>query len=156
MNKLIMQKLEVVQQFQNKYPDSHIGGSIGLMLLGIDLQRDLSKSDLDITAPDFIGEKEIIDNYELRSDGNDFDYAIQKNIADGIYIKIDIRISPEPSFDVVNFNGTNYNVSKLKNILFWKKKYSDKGVLKHTNDLITIETGIRPAENINNDFDLPW
>lgn len=158
MNKLIIQKLEVVKQFQNKYTESHIGGSIGLMLLGIDLKRDLSKSDLDITCSENISKEDIINDYDERSDVSDFDYAIEKRFENGSYLKIDIRISPEPSFDVVNFNGTNYNVSKLKNILFWKKKYSDKGVLKHTNDLITIETGVRPkeVETVNDDFDLPW
>jgi len=156
MNTLITQKLEIIQQFQNKYPNSHVGGSIGLMLLGVDLKRDLSKSDLDITCSEDISREEIINDYDERSDVSDFDYAVQKNISDSIYLKIDIRISPEPSFEVINFNGVNYNVSKLKDILFWKKKYADKGVLKHKNDLITIETGVRPIEVVDNGFNFPW
>lgn len=157
MNKLIKQKLDVVKEFQNKYPKSHVGGSIGLMLLGVNLYRDLSKSDLDITTSENIQKEDIINDYEERSDVSDFDYAIQKQFESGFYLKIDIRISPEPQFDVVCFEGINYNVSKLKDILFWKKKFADKGVLKHKIDLITIETGIRPTEvKIETEFDLPF
>lgn len=54
-------------------------------------------------------------------------------------------VCPEPSFTTVEFEGIKYNVSLLNNILFWKKKYARKGVQKHIDDLITIETGVRPA-----------
>lgn len=157
MNKLIEQKLKIAKEFQEKYPNSHLGGSIGLMLRGIDLKRDLSLSDLDITTPNAILKEDIITDYEERSDVSDFDYAIQKSFHSGIYLKIDVRISPEPSFDVIKFNGVFYNVSKKENILFWKKKYADKNVLKHINDLIAIETGKRPKEEVKNEiYDLPW
>lgn len=156
MNRLILQKLEVAKEFQDKYPNSHLGGSIGLLLLGVDLKRDLSKSDLDITTAENILKEDIISNYEERSDVSDFDYAIQKQFESGYYLKIDVRISPEPQFDVINFNGINYNVSKLKDILFWKRKYANKGVLKHSNDLITIESGVRPKEEIESSDDLTW
>jgi hypothetical protein len=49
-------KLQILREFQTKYPDSHVGGSIGLYLHGIDLKRDISRTDLDITTPDWIEE----------------------------------------------------------------------------------------------------
>jgi len=57
---------------------------------------------------------------------------------------MEIRVCPEPSFTVVEHEGHSYNVSLLSNILFWKRKYARKGVQKHIDDLITIETGVRP------------
>ena len=148
MNIIIGHKLETIAEFQEKYPNSHIGGSIGLMILGYDLKRNLYDSDLDITV-DVFNEITIKDNGLVpRSDGNDFDFSLQKNHPDGLYTKIDIRIDPSQGFDIVEFNGLKYNVSKLADILFWKKKYSDKGVRKHEFDLIAIETGLRPMESV--------
>lgn len=138
---MIQEKLETIKEFQDKYPNSHIGGSIGLLIRGIDLQRDLRKSDLDITVDT---EVEIGGDYTERSDHNDFDYAVQKDIGSGRYVKMDIRICPESQFEVINYEGVDYNVSKLKDILFWKSKYAKKGVQKHIDDLITIETCKRP------------
>jgi len=142
MNKMIKLKLEALREFQANHPTAHVGGSIGLMLRGIDLQRSLDKSDLDITVDEFVQSPD--ERLDLRSDANDFDYAFSSPHRNGYYTKIDLRITPEPSYDVIEFDGHQYNVSKLRDILFWKKKYADKGVQKHKDDLITIETGIRP------------
>ena len=148
MNVIIKHKLETIAEFQEKYPNSHIGGSVGLMIRGIDLKRNLYDSDLDITV-DIFSEITIKDNgLVARSDGNDFDFSLQKNHSDGLYTKIDIRVDPTQSFDVIEFEGKKYNVSKLEDILFWKKKYADKGVKKHEFDLVAIETGLRPIESV--------
>jgi len=150
-------RFRTLRDFQEKYPTSHVGGSIGLMIHGIDLKRELHKSDLDITIDEFKLEPNQT-SYEERSDGNDFDYAIKKVYGNNdIYVKIDIRITPEPSFEVVEYDGYKYNVSRVKDILFWKKKYADKCVLKHIDDLKCIETGFRePEVTIINDDDLPF
>jgi len=142
MNVMIKHKLDTILEFQSKYPTSHVGGSIGLMIRGIDLKRPLFSSDLDITTDVFDANES--SELEGRSDANDFDYALKRNHEDGRYTKLDIRVNPEPSFDVIEYDGNKYNVSKLRDILFWKKKYADKGVLKHQDDLVTIETGVRP------------
>ena len=149
MNRLIKLKLETLKEFQEKYPTSHVGGSIGLFLRGINLKRDLSKSDLDITIDEFVFENETLKDYEQISDANDFDYAIKKNVDNDWYIKMDIRVCPEPSFEVVEFEGISYNVSKYRDIIYWKTKYANKGVSKHKNDLETIKTGIRPLEPVS-------
>jgi hypothetical protein len=148
MNNLIEQKLKTIKEFQDKYPTSHVGGSIGLMIRGIDLKRDLSKSDLDITVDEFDIKNISVDSVSERSDQSDFDLALQKDFENHSYLKIDLRICPEPSFDVVEFNGEKYNVSKVRDILFWKKRYASKGHLKHKYDIIAIETGVRPEEPV--------
>lgn len=146
MNKMIKFKLEALREFQANHPTAHVGGSIGLMLRGIDLHRSLAQSDLDITVDEFV----LSDDGKLdqRSDANDFDYALSFPHSKGYYTKIDLRITPEPSYDVIEFDGHQYNVSKLRDILFWKKKYAEKGVKKHKDDLITIETGVRPSAQL--------
>lgn len=153
MNTLIQFKLKVLKDFQEKYPTSHVGGSIGLMLRGVDLKRDLSSSDLDITIDEFVPPKED-KSISDRSDNNDFDFNLKKEVDNGYYVKMDIRVNPEPSFDVISFNGQNYNVSKLRDIIFWKTKYSQKNIIKHKNDLIVIQTGIRPPEPVTSSIDV--
>jgi hypothetical protein len=147
MNNLLTIKLETLKEFQEKYPTSHVGGSIGLYLRGVDLKRDLSKSDLDITIDELIEEANSF--YSIESSSNDFDYITKMHTDNGSYIKIEIRICPEPSFDVIEFEGVNYNVSKYRDIIFWKTKYANKGIQKHKDDLETIKTGIRPLEPVS-------
>ena len=144
MNNLLTLKLKTLKEFQEKYPTSHVGGSIGLYLRGIDLKRDLSKSDLDITIDELIEETDSF--YLLDSSSDDFDYTIEKHTDNGSCIKMDIRICPEPSFDVIEFEGVNYNVSKYRDIIYWKTKYANKDTQKHKDDLETIKTGVRPLE----------
>lgn len=152
---MIKFKLEALREFQENHPTSHVGGSIGLMLRGVDLLRSLDKSDLDITVDEFVLSDD--EKLDQRSDANDFDYALSFSHSKGYYTKIDLRITPESSYDVIEFDGHKYNVSKLRDILFWKKKYADKGFQKHKDDLITIETGIRPSVVIGNEDDaLPF
>ncbi len=156
MNNVIEGKLKIVRGFQQKHPTSHLGGSLGLLLLGVDLGRDLYKSDIDITIDELNKEDEtdIVNSFEQRSENTDFDLALKQEDIDGHYTKIDIRICPEPSFIVVEYQGFKYNVSKLRDILYWKKRYANNGSgssIKHINDLIKIDTGVRPIEN-NDDW----
>ena len=65
-------KLLALKEFQGKYPTSHVGGSIGLMLRGIDLKRDLLTSDLDITIDEYNFNENTIEGIQQRSDSNDF------------------------------------------------------------------------------------
>jgi len=155
---MIKLKLETLREFQENYPNSCVGGSIGLMLHGINLKRQLFCSDLDITTKEFNKTKYSIDELSQRSDNNDFDYCLLKHHENGNYTKLDIRVNYEFTFEVIEFEGHKYNVTKTDEILFWKKIYADKGSKKHINDLITLKTGVRPLESteIINDDDLPF
>lgn len=156
--KYIIELLCIVKSFQDKFKTAHVGGSIGLMLHGIDLKRDLSKSDIDMTVADYIHKDDKPDEFKETSNPDDFDHQYRVNVSNPlIYIKMDVRVSPEPSYDVVTYNGINYRVSKLRDIIFWKKKYAKKGVKKHIDDLIVIDGGERPsAKNKMPDDDLPF
>lgn len=137
--------LQAVKDFQNKVPSAHVGGSIGLYLHGIDLKRDLSQSDIDMTIEEYIPEEVTLEGYQETSNPDDFDHQFRFDIPnDNRYIKVDVRVSPEPSFEIIERDGVSYNVSKKRDILFWKKKYADKGVQKHIDDLVVINGGERP------------
>ena len=161
MNHGIKRALEKLREFQSAFPESHVGGSIGLMLHGIDLKRDLNKSDLDITNPCAL-KFEYIKDYAESSSPSDFDHSIRAYLKDSnVYVKMEIRINPEPSFEIKEFEGNIYNVSKVRDILYWKQKYADKGVKKHVDDLVVINGGERPlvqviADNKLDDDQLPF
>jgi hypothetical protein len=152
-------KLEALRKFQEKNPTSHVGGSIGLFLQGIELPRDLSKSDLDVVVDENFNCEEALKEYRERSDTTDFDLNIEADHGSGYYTKIDVRISPEPSYTTAFYNGHQYNVSLIRNILFWKRKYAAKGVKKHIADIYFIEAGKPmpdPVNVVNSDDDLPF
>ena len=114
-------KLKSLREFQQKYPTSHVGGSIGLFLRGIDLQRDLSNSDLDITIDEYEFDSSVSENVRETSHDGDFDLICKVQPNDSKYhVKIEIRICPEPSYTTVPYEGYLYNVSKLRDILYLK------------------------------------
>ncbi len=145
IEKLLNYRLQTLREFQEKYPESHVGGSIGLYLLGYDLKRSLSKSDLDIITNNFQKDDKLKDFFE-RSDSNDFNLCYQKDFG-GYFVKIDISVKDDKEYTVIeHIDGFKYNVSKFENIIKFKQEYANKGVYKHKNDLIVIETGVRPLE----------
>jgi len=146
----IVERLDIIKDIQDVIPNCHVGGSIGLYLHGIKLQREYNRSDIDLVIDEEPPKKfQIMNRYtETTSNPNDFDYRYRSAVKDGLYIKVDIRISPEPSFVVINFMGIDYNVSKQRDILFWKQKYADKWSEKHIADLNYIDGGNRPLQPV--------
>ena len=144
----IEHKLELVRQFQNRFPELHVGGSIGLFLHGVDLKRSLDKSDIDLTSPIPLSFSEPLDieNAEESSNPEDFEYAFMVYPLgyEKPYTKVDISLQPGKEFDVIIHESNSYKVSKLQDIYFWKSKYAAKGIEKHIDDFIAIVTGVRP------------
>jgi hypothetical protein len=132
---MLERKLRIIQSLQDKYPDLHVGGSIGLFLHGFDLKRDISDSDIDLAksiddinrVPD-----QVTDHF---SDGCDFTYRIEKN-----GINYEIKIAPEQEFEIKYYQGVAYRVTKLETILFYKKDYAEKGYEKHIKDMEVINS----------------
>lgn len=143
----LIDKLKLVRDFQQRFPGSHVGGSIGLFLHGIDLQRSLDKSDVDMTIQTPIDPSQPlgIENTEESSHPEDFDYQF-RHYPDGnsAYTKIDINVLPDKQSINIVYKADLYRVSLKEDILYYKKLYAEKGNQKHIDDLITIETGIRP------------
>lgn len=130
MKNSIKKQLDIVYVLQHKYPDLHVGGSLGLYLHGIKLSRPISEGDIDLCkAIDNINrENEKVDN--TGSFQCDFDYRFEHK-----GIVIDLRIDKDQQFDEILYQGRMYRVSKVKTILEFKKKYADKGYDKHAKDL---------------------
>lgn len=127
-------KLDLVKKFQEQYPHTQIGGSVGLFLHGLRLDRfKQTINDFDIITPYYTKFENLstgvrieeMDN-EGRS-GNDFTECITIN-----GIKADIRIDNTQKYDIIEFEGFKYKVSVLEAIWAAKLRYNNR---KHINDL---------------------
>lgn len=166
-NNILLYKLETIRDFQKTYPESHVGGSFGLFLLGYDLKRDFNDSDLDLISPSFDKNNHtdngMNDDIQETSDSNDFNFNYRRYFG-SYYVKYDISINTEQTYQVIEFEGNSYNVSLFENIMKFKREYANKGVFKHKADIEAIETGVRPVDpnagqyaGTNNDeLDLPF
>lgn len=131
-------KLEIVKQFQQQFPTSHIGGSMGLYLRGIDVGRNITESDLDMVLQKYEDGSIQDEHWQSVSNFDDFVASFRiwfANKGGAYYTKLEISEQPEQLYDIVEFQGDVYNVSKLSSILEFKKKYADKGCSKHQRDL---------------------
>jgi hypothetical protein len=127
---MLQQKLQLIQRLQQKYPDLHVGGSLGLMLLGFNLNRDMSISDIDLVKKVDDGRLTKRQSWTYDNARHDFHYRLEQN-----GITYDIRIDDEQKCTEVVFDGVVYKVSTLETILLYKKIYAEKGVEKHIKDL---------------------
>jgi hypothetical protein len=134
MKNNLSKQLDLIYQLQQKYKDLHVGGSIGLHLHGVKLSRFIGSGDIDLCkAIDDINQK----NCKIEHDGSsehDFDYSFEFQ-----GIKIELNIDNKQAFDIIEVGGKAYRVSKLETIVYYKKKYANKGYEKHANDLLDIE-----------------
>lgn len=138
-------RLQVIRQLQNVYKRSHLGGSIGLYLLGYIVPRDITTSDIDIIIPNFnfkLGKKTLeklhIEYYE---DDLDEEYAnvgimhkVIKKIGPKYKISIDIGIETDQSYTDVIYEGHSYRISNLEHIVAYKKQFANYNE-KHIEDL---------------------
>jgi hypothetical protein len=137
---IFAEKLEVLKQFQCDYPESVLGGSIGLFLHGVDLKRDLTMSDLDFCMPDCSKLVEDRLNSELvkhhqENSGSDFRHKVNLNHkTEGYYTKVEIS-ERDCDFVYKYHEGFMYKLQTLSDILLWKAHYAFKGISKHKEDL---------------------
>jgi len=123
----------IIKKIQTKYPTCHVGGSIGLLLQGFDLKRDLSNADLDFCSRQVFD----VSNGSDPGSGNDFDASFVIN-GIGVEIRFD---SEAPYVTIKGIAVTHYDY-----ILKFKKEYALKGYEKHIVDLNTLK--ISYHENI--------
>lgn len=128
--------LDLVKSIHVKYPHFIIVGSVGLFLHGVRLDRwKNNSSDIDIVTPYFtLLEKgdglSSIQNAKDLASGNDFDSTIA---VEGV--KVDLKIDPHQTYEIVEFQGHRYKVSPLTHILNAKLKYAMNGQEKHLEDI---------------------
>lgn len=133
-------KIELIKMLLEKYPESHIGGSFGLLFHGVDLKRQPKDIDLIVKYP--IKAKPQLEFGEMdeSSDTEDFHnrYRYYDTPTDSVYTKVDISLQPDQKFVVIAYNGITLRVSELPSILLYKGHYARKGVQKHIDDMINI------------------
>jgi hypothetical protein len=128
-------KLDEVRKLQTRYPLLHVGGSIGLFLHGVRLKRWNDGSvDIDVVAPYFqlfeSFDDTDIEYLDCKKSGNDFDEAFVMNS-----VKVDCRIDPHQRYEIIEYKGFKYKVSKFETIMAAKMKYAVNGQDKHKQDI---------------------
>lgn len=146
--------LSLVRFLQTKYPHIHVGGSTGLFLHGLWLSRWKSGvGDLDLVAPfytffegDVEKEKKDqefkLENKDGKASGNDFDQTFFLNGK-----KVDVRIDPKQSYDIIQLDGFRYKVSKIETILAAKLRYAMNGQAKHRDDIFELVGKLQNTHN---------
>lgn len=167
-----MLNLPTIKKIQKHNPFVHLGGSAGLFLHGIKLQRIIDNSgqpcDIDVVSPFYHfltgDEKDKIVQSDKKNSGNDFHEGFYFND-----IGVDMRIDNTQKYDIITYKGFPYKVSKLEVIMAAKLKYAINGQAKHKDDCAEImrvrdmndkardKDGKAPIiADIDDDLDLPW
>lgn len=137
--------IEIVKDIQEKYPESCVGGSVGLFLHQMNILIPTpSLGDIDI-----ISKTEIrLDNSEIdsRKMSSDFDYSMFLNNPS---IKIDVKIQEGLEYDIITFNNFDFKVCKLYIILKYIYKYAIKynHFTKYHNKVTIIDGYIKKINN---------
>ena len=134
--------LSTVRQIQTEYPMFYVGGSVGLYLHGVRLERwkkTSYKGDIDFCSPYFVlpQNSETLDIHyvDAKNSGNDFDetFVVNGNI------KVDYKIDPKQRYEIIEYKGFKYKVSPLMIILEAKMRYAmvggSKSASKHKDDI---------------------
>ncbi len=136
-------RLEIYKEIELAHPGCHIGGSIGLFLHGIDLERTFIDSDIDICSFKPHGTRLKISHNgysesELAS-STDMDEVCYKSevLEDGTEkkIKIEYKYDTTQEFKIVEYKGVTYRVTLPEIILGWKVLFACRGSKKNREDL---------------------
>lgn len=156
-----------LHQLQQLVPEVIITGSSALFLHGIKLKRWMKAgqvSDIDIIIPFFIDLSQCKgvdcpDRAPLKSafsplernpryeDGNEygFDYTSKFGISYVNLCTVDIRIDNKCEYEMIEYQGDMFKVSKLEHIIMAKLKYG-RGNPKHITDLYEMTGKLIPVD----------
>ena len=135
-------KLDVVRELQLKL-NMYIGGSTALYLYGLVLDKK-EDSDLDLVMPyyqrvgDIAKKGELLEEageFDGKKSGNDYDFTYGIVTREGKFVKLDVRIDPKQSYEIVEYKGFPYKVCRLMDILEAKCRYAKEGNTKHLRDI---------------------
>lgn len=142
--------IKLAKHLNDKY-NVIIGGSTSLYIRGIDLRamengyRD-KPTDLDVVIPYFQLFKSsdsddfIAYDIEQANSGNSFDYSVNfRNKISEPACKVDVKIDPYSRYDIVNFKGVDFKITRLFDVLTAKIEYAKKkNGLKHEIDILNM------------------
>lgn len=127
--------LRLAKDLQLVHPELIIGGSLGLFLQGVVLQRvkDGNISDIDFISPHYVCFENTDDlrvaDTEEDDKGYDNDFEIKTTINGYV---VEVAIDPKSPYTFAEYEGVKYKVNTLENIWAAKIKYKNK---KHRADL---------------------
>lgn len=144
-------QLDLLKEFLTEYPMFHVGGSTGLFLHGVRLERWANNSnydsncvsDYDLVSPYFVLPEGEFGGYEIdyldaKASSNDFDDTFIL----GNKVKVDVRIDPKQRYEIIEFDGFKFKVSNLLTILEAKMRYAQvPSGSKHRDDIIEMVKG---------------
>lgn len=119
-----MQILQKVIEIQKEYPDTVLGGSLGLIIQGVRIPE--REHDIDLIVSSLIP----YSASETKDGSADFTSSA---VVDGF--KIEQRVAPEEinNFRLVTFLGQSFKVKPIEDILSHKLRYNNE---KHRDDLL--------------------
>lgn len=144
--KEIRKKLQIIKKIQNLCEHSHVGGSLGLYIQGKDVLRNLDNSDIDIILHDSSSLEYFKNNKKSKKTNVYSKGFVLSVILNTSKQKVEFCVNPNMSYDTIEFEGSVYRVSKVEDILKFKKSYAKKGAYKHIQDLFCITYGFNPFE----------
>jgi hypothetical protein len=148
----IFKVLKIARDVRQILPGAHIGGSVGLFLHGLVLDRPWHTGpvDLDLTIPheptpeEFKALCEIMIFDGTKGESQDMDL---KFIDEKDHIKVEMQVDAESLAVIVPYMRCEYKVKVVDGILHWKEHYANLyQEEKHINDLRLILNGWSPAE----------
>jgi hypothetical protein len=163
-NDILLQKrydenlnIDLLKDIQTKFPMFHVGGSVGLYLHGVRLERWLGKtsSDIDMVSPYFVlpegsvsEDGEEIEYLDAKASANDFDETF---LVDGV--KVDYRIDPKQRYEIIEHNGFKFKVSPILTILEAKMRYAlHPSGRKHRDDIKEMVVRVKKPSTKNPDL----
>lgn len=130
--------IDLAKMIQIRYPGVIVGGSAGLYLCGIKLERHKKNksTDLDLILPYYMNFEadETLKFAERESSGRDFDYTM---ICNGV--NLDIRIDPKQKYVYIEMDDFKFKVGVPESALEAKIRYIlQNNSSKHKDDLYEI------------------
>lgn len=147
----IFKVLKIARDVREIVPGAHIGGSVGLFLHGLVLDRPWHDGpfDLDITIEKELSDQQFARLSELylfdgtKGDSADMDLKFVDEVTK---IKVEMQVDDESRFVVVPYKGCEYLVKDVNAILRWKEHYANAyDDQKHINDLKLLVDGWAPS-----------
>lgn len=148
-------------------PTIIVGGSIGLFLHGVVLERE--EVDVDIVLPYYSKlvvpkDNEVITDVgdgEFKSSGSDFSdtYYLFCDLGNGQgikEIKMDVAVDPKQRYTVINYNGFDFKVVNMLTIIEAKLRYAMSGGKKHIDDFDFMLRNKKSENKGEGLFDLPY
>ena len=154
----IDKKLELVREIQGQFPGCCLGGSLGLYLHGIKLNRSLEYCDIDIIGKCDLDKIQY--SKKLCASSDDFQQVKMVKVEDR---SIKVEVSEKEIVNVIGkdfiyiqYENFAFKVHNLNSILDFKKEYANKGSRKHYEDMKVIEPTWKCSYDFPASDDLPF